>query len=192
MKKKIFLMLTLCVMLVCVFAISVSAVTIYDDFNVKSLENIKYVENDIITFDDGFSCPSVYVFKDTNSIDKSNWGQSTGLQSALDFTYINEKTSKEYTFENVVSLDIPQGVVSIGSYAGSGMTTLKKISIPDTATNLASAIFQNATGLEVCIFEHSASSTLTEFPAWMFYGSGLKAFSMPDCITTINYEAAFV
>ena len=194
MKKKILLALTLAFVLSLILVVSVNAeVTIYDDFDVNDLENIEYRTNDVIVFDDGFSCPSVYVFKDTKTVNKGDWGQSNGLKNVLDFTYINSKIApdKEYGFDDIDSIDIPQGVTSIGMWACNGMTTIRIISIPDTVTTIDSGAFQNASGLEYCIMEHSGTSALTTLSGSLFSGSGLKAFSMPDCITTLSSGYVF-
>ncbi len=193
MKKKFLLTFAIVTVLFCLFAVGISAVTIYDDFDVTALKNIEYRADDIIVFDDGFSCPSVYVFKDTKTVSKGNWGKSDGLKNTLDFAYINSKVApdKEYGFDDIDSLDIPQGVTSIGTYACNGMTTIRKISIPDTVTNIGSGTFQNASGLEFCIMEHKETSGLTTLSGSLFSGSGLKAFSMPDCITNIDSGSEF-
>jgi hypothetical protein len=173
-KKKFLLTFAIVTVLFCLFAFGISAVTIYDDFNVKALENIEYMANDIVVFDDGFSCPSVYVFKDTKTVSKGEWGKSDGLKKTLDFTYINSKVApKEYGFDDIDSIDIPQGVTSIGTYACNGMTTIRKISIPDTVTSIGSGTFQNASGLEFCIMEHKETSGLTTLSGSLFSGSGL-------------------
>ena len=193
MKKKFLLTFAIVTVLFCLFAVGISAVTIYDDFDVTALENIEYRADDIIVFDDGFSCPSVYVFKDTKTVSKGNWGKSDGLKNTLDFAYINSKVApdKEYGFDDIDSIDIPQGVTSISTYACNGMTTIRKISIPDTVTNIGSGAFQNASGLEFCIMEHKEISGLTTLSGSLFSGSGLKAFSMPDCITNIDSGSEF-
>lgn len=193
MKKKFLITFVIVTALLCLFVFGASAVTIYDDFDVTSLENIEYRENDVVVFDDGFSCPSVYVFKDTKTIGRGEWSSPNGLKNVLDFNYINSKVApKVYGFDDVDSLDIPQGVTTIGSYACNGLKTIRIISLPDTVISLGGPIFQNASGLEYCIMEHSENSTLTTFPGSMFRDSGLKAFSMPDCITALDsgYEFA--
>ena len=195
MKKKFLLTFAIATVLFCFFAIGASAVQIYDDFDVTALENIEYRADDVIVFDDGFSCPSVYVFKDTKSIGKGQWSSPDGLKSALDFTYINQKvkentaegeTPKVYGFDDIDSIDIPQGVISMGQYACNSLSTIRAISLPDTLVSFGGTCFQNATGLEYCIMEHGEDSTLTTLPGTMFSGSGLKAFSMPDCITILE------
>ena len=186
MKKKFLLTFAIVTVLFCLFAVGASAVTIYDDFDVTALENIEYRADDIVVFDDGFSCPSVYVFKDTKAIGKGQWSSPDGLKNVLDFTYINSKVApKEYGFDDIDSLDIPQGVTSMGQYACNSLQTIRTISIPDTLVTFSGTCFQNASGLEYCIMEHSEASALTTLPGTMFSGSGLKAFSMPDCITTL-------
>ena len=181
MKKKIFLMLFIISMLACLFALSVSAaVTTYDDAPVRT--NIVVSTDDVVVFDDGFSCPTGYVFKDVTEI--SNGGHnSPTAKNAFDFSYVNEKTGKNYNFTNIVSLDLPQGLEYVGGYAMHKATHLKKVSFPNTVTGLGMAVFQDCTGLEECVFEHDENSTLETFPGWFFgYCSSLKAISFPDCI----------
>ena len=194
MKRKFLLTFAIVSVLFCLFAVGVSAVTTYDDFDVTALENIEYRADDIIVFDDGFSCPTVYVFKDTKTIGKGQWSSPDGLKNVLDFTYINRKvnentaegeTPKEYGFDDIDSIDIPQGVTTINQYAFNSLQTIRIVSIPDTVVTFGGTCFQNATGLEYCIMEHGENSALTTLPGTMFSGSGLKAFSMPDCITTL-------
>lgn len=195
MKRKFLLTFAIATVLFCIFAVGVSATQIYDDFDVTALKNIEYRADDVIIFDNGFSCPSVYVFKDTKTIGKGQWSSPDGLKNALDFTYINKKvkentpegeTPKEYGFDDIDSIDIPQGVTTINQYACNSLKTIRIISIPDSVVTFGGTCFQNASGLEYCIFEHGADSALTTIPGTMFSGSGLKAFSMPDCITTLN------
>ncbi|MBQ7353340.1 MAG: leucine-rich repeat protein [Clostridia bacterium] len=179
MKKKIILMLTLCVMLVCVFAISVSAVTTYNDAPARSTIEIK--TDEIIEFNDGFTCPSAYVFKDQERIENNN-----SFESAMDFTYINGKTNKNYTYADVKGFDIPSGFTYIGLYAGSNAKAPTWITFPNTITGLGNAIFQNSSTLEECTLKFDENNPMKNFPAYMFYGcSKLRAFSMPDCFTTL-------
>ena len=189
MKKKLLLALAVLSVLFCIFAVGASAIAIdCSDFKYDELENIEYRADDIIVFDDGNTCPSVCVFKDTNKIGKGEYSNPKGLKDALDFTYINGKFEEEdkYGFDDIDSIDIPQGVTSIGKWACNSLKTISIISIPDTLVTFGGTCFQNASGLEYCIFEHGEKSTLTTLPGTMFSGSGLKAFSMPDCITNLD------
>ena len=78
MKKKLLLVFCLAIAICAIFAISASAktvttldgkivdVTIYDDFTMPT--NLEYSLDDIVIFNDGFACPSVYIFKDSTEI----------------------------------------------------------------------------------------------------------------------------
>ena len=184
MKNKIFLLLTMVAVLVCLLAFSVSAeVTTYDDAPVRT--NIVTSTDDVVVFDDGFSCPSAYIFKDSKSTADGAW--NVGFEKATDFTYINEKTGKGYTFSNVVELDIPQGVTHVGKYSGYGTKNLKKVSFPDSVVTIGNSVFENASGLEQCIFEHDANDNLTTIAAYSFSKcTSLQAISLPDCIKSIT------
>ena len=97
--KKLLLALTMIFVLSCLFVVSArAAVTTYDDAPVRT--NITVSTDDLIVFDDGFTCPTGYVFKDQSTVSDSH--SSTTLPWALDFTYVNSKTGKEYNFENIV------------------------------------------------------------------------------------------
>ena len=190
MKKNLFLAIIVAAMLFCLFAVGVSAGDIdYSDAPVRTKYQAN--EDDIVEFDDGFKCSVSYVFKDTNKVDRS-WNSKATFPNYFDFEYINSKTGKGYTFDNVVGFDIPQGITSVGLYAGKELTTLKWISFPDSVVEFGNAIFENAKGLERCTMEHNENSPVTVFPAYMFFGcSSLKAFSMPDCFKTFNDIAHF-
>lgn len=188
MKKKILLIFALTLVLTLAFVISASAADTEPPVRTK----YQALEEDIVEFYDGFTCPVSYVFKDTDWIDKPYGSDKSSFQNYFEFDYVNELRGKIYTFADVKGFDIPEGIKSVSIYAGRDLTTLKWISFPKTVTTMGNAIFQNATGLEECTMEHGADSTLTAFPAYMFYGcTNLKAFSMPDCFTRMAYEAHF-
>ncbi|MBO5286488.1 MAG: leucine-rich repeat protein [Clostridia bacterium] len=186
MKKKIILALTLVLMLSLMLVVSVNAeVTTYDDAPERN--NIQIKVDEIIEFKDGFKCPSAYVFNDVKSI-----GDSGSFEGVMNFEYINGKTQKGYTYADVKGFDIPTGFTSIGKYAGSDDKAPTWITFPNTITYLANAIFQGATALEECILKFDENHPMKNFPAYMFYGcKNLKAFSMPDCFTTIYDIAHF-
>ncbi|MBO5313585.1 MAG: leucine-rich repeat protein, partial [Clostridia bacterium] len=188
MKKKIFLMLSLALMLSCLFVISVSAeITVYDDAPAKT--NIQVSTDDVAVFDDGFSCPSAYICKDNEYVGNN---EDKKLKLMLDFSWINEKTGKTYTVANLLEFDIPQGIEIITQYFFSKNTTLKKCSIPDSVVTMEQCVFQQATALEELVMEHDENDALTEFVNWTVYGcTSLKAFSMPDCITQMTGVAQF-
>ena len=202
MKKRLFLFIALIMALCAILAISVSAKTItatnmkgetievnvYDEFPKPT--NITILESDIVVFDDGYACLSAYVFNDISSIPSGSW-QNPSLKNnkVTNFSYIKEQTGKTYTFDNVVELDIPQGITTIGTHLAQFVTTLKRISFPDSVTSLGGSTFEKCTSIEECVFEHSENSNFTSLPQYLFSGStNLKAFSMPDCITSLTGE----
>ena len=187
MKKKILFVLAIAFVLCCIFVISASAqVTVYDDAPVRV--NYQALNEDVVVFDDGFSCPTSYVFKDISAVPNGKWGEPS-IGSCFDFGYINEKTGKTYEFANIVELDLPQGITSIGTYFAHKVTTIKKVSFPNTLTSLGGSTFEACTSIEECVFEHDENSGLTSLPNYIFSGAtSLKAFSMPDCVTTLTGE----
>ena len=190
MKNKIIFTLILMLILSCLFVISIGAeVTTYEDAPEKT--NIEVSVNDVVVFDDGFSCPSAYIFKDQTNI--PNGSHSTpGLAHVLDFNYINGKTEKIYGIDNIVELDIPEGIETIGTFVAYNRKTLKRITIPYSVTSVGGVGFQNASNLEECVFEKGGNPALTTFETYMFSNcSSLKAFSMPDSITKIAGKTQF-
>ena len=125
MKKFLFLVATVA-LVACFFAITVSAVTTYDDAPVRT--KYQALEEDIVEFYDGFTCPVSYVFKDVTAIDRPYGSDKYTFNKYFEFDYINEKTGKSYTFEDVRGFDIPEGVKSVAIYAGREMNTIKWIS----------------------------------------------------------------
>ncbi|MBQ8146150.1 MAG: leucine-rich repeat protein, partial [Clostridia bacterium] len=195
MKKKIILLLTLALMLSLMLVVSVSAeVTIYDD----APERTKYqcYDDEIIEFYDGFKCPVSYVFTDTSTVGTGDY--NTKFEYFMDFTYINGKLGKTeeagnlYTYADVKGFDIPTGITHVAKYAGANNATLKWITFPNTVSGLSNAVFQNATALEYCVMEFAEDNPLRVFPSYMFTGcANLKAFSMPDCFTSIYDRYTF-
>ena len=190
MKKKIFLLLTLVFVLSCLFVITANAEFVtYDDAPAKT--NIEVRNDDIVVFKDGFSCPSAYIFKDAaKTQDGSYW--KLNIPNSMDFSFINSKmTDKTYTFEDIVELDIPQGITYLCRYAFYGCSTIKKVSVPDSVTTVGACAFENSSSLEECVFEHNEKSGLTSLPQYIFSQNvSLKHFSMPDCITTLTGEGS--
>ena len=181
--KKIFLLLAMIFVLSFVLVISASAaVTTYDDAPAKA--NIVVSTDDIVVFDDGFTCPSAYVTKDDTHL--------AGWLGFFDFSYVNSKTGKSYTNANVVEYDIPQGVKSTNAYCMTKAPALKRVSIPDSVTSLGGCMFERTETLEECVFEHNENSALKEIPTWMFgYCKSLKAICFPDCIEKITGNTQF-
>ena len=184
MKNKFLFIALMVALFTCLFAFSASAaVTIYDDAPART--NIIVSTDDVVVFDDGFTCPSAYVFLDSKTTPDGAW--NVAFEKAMDFTYINGKTGKTYKFSNVVELDIPQGITYVGKYSAYNVKTLKRVSFPDSVTSLGQSIFEGASGLEECVFEHDVNDNLKTIPTYMFANNtSLKAISLPDCVTAIK------
>ena len=190
MKKRIFLITVMVAVLVCIFAISASAeVVTYDDAPAK--EKLTVSTDDVVVFDDGFTCPSAYIFKDTDTVASGDHTGKNGLQNSVDFSYINEKTGETYDVSRIVELDIPEGITTLNKYAFTRLT-VKRISIPKTVTSIGGCCFEKCKSLEQCVFEHTAESELQSLPSWIFQECiSLTAFCFPECITAINAEYEF-
>ena len=190
MKKKIFLITAMVAMLVCAFAISVSAEFVtYDDAPAK--EKLTVSTNDIVVFDDGFSCPSAYIFKDTDTVAGGDHTGKNGLQYSVDFTYINGKTGENYDVSRIVEIDIPEGIKTLNGYAFTRLP-VERVSIPKTVTSIGGCCFEKCKSLEQCVFEHTEDSELQSLPAWIFQECiSLTAFCFPECITAISSEYEF-
>ena len=124
MKNKLFLSLLVSVVFVFLFALGISAtVTTYDDAPAK--ENIIVTTDDVVVFKDGFSCPTGYISSDVTET-TNGWSGHSTVQELFDFSYINGKTGKKYSFGDIVSVDIPQGVTYIGGYGIQGASNLQR------------------------------------------------------------------
>lgn len=190
MKKRIFLITAMVAMLVCIFAISASAeIVTYDDAPTK--EKITVSTDDVVVFDDGFTCPSAYIFKDTDTVSAGDHTGKDGLRNNVDFSYINGKTNKSYDVTKIVELDVPEGIKTLENY-GFTRLTIKRISVPKSVTSIGGCCFEKCKSLEECVFEHTEDSELASFPSWIFQECiSLKAFCFPECITAINAEYEF-
>ena len=189
MKKKLLLILSMVIMVACLFVITASALTITDidgvDREVKiyddapSRTNITVSTSDVIVFDDGFATLSAYVVKDSTTF---------GLKgNAYDFSFINGKTGKTYAYENIVELDIPQGVTEISTSAFASNKVIERASFPDSVTTLGGTIFEFCDSLRQCTFEHEENDGLTVIPNWLFANCiSLEAICFPDCVTSFT------
>ena len=183
--KKAFLFVIMTALLFCLFVISVSAVTI-TNIDGETLEVTTYEDapartkitistDDVVVFNDGFVCPSAYVFKDSTYLEQK--------ANMFDFSYIKGKTDKTYTYEDIVEVDIPQGVTSTSTYTFASHPALRRVSLPNTLTSIGNCFFEKVSTLEECVFEHKENSGLETIPSWMFANcTSLKAISFPDCV----------
>ncbi len=74
------------------------------------------------------------------------------------------------TKENVISghLEIPEGVISIGSYNFYGLTSITKVTIPSTVTSISYNAFGKCTGITETVFEAPTGwmSRMWESSSW--------------------------
>ena len=122
MKNKIILMLTLVLMLSCLFVISANAeVTTYDDAPERTV--IEMNDDEYVVFSDGFSCPSYYIIPDQTQLIKT------------DYSYIEQKTGKAYTDADVVEMHVPTGITDMYKRFGEWaiFTSCTVVGVPATA-----------------------------------------------------------
>lgn len=85
--------------------------------------------------------------------------------------------------ENVISVQIPEGIAAIGDYAFSALGQLKTVSIPTSVMRIGNGAFSDCPCLtEVCVPEHM---TVLDYRA--FGGcTGLRKVILPVSVTEIN------
>ena len=186
MKKKLFVSLLVFAVFTFLLAFSVSAdVTVYDDAPTKT--NITVSTDDLVVFNDGFCCPSAYIFQDVTAT-ANGWKGGATLDDVMDFSFLRTK-GKSYGYNDIVSIDLPQGMTYVGGYGIQGSSNIKKISFPDTITGFGMAVLADCTSLEECVFEHDENDNLTTLcPEFFDNCPKLKAISLPDCITTFGWN----
>ena len=179
MKKKLFISLLIVTVFVFLFALSVNAeVTVYDDAPAKT--NITVSTDDLVVFKDGFCCPSAYIFQDVTET-ANGWKGGSTLDDVMDFSFLKTK-GKSYGYDDIVSIDLPQGMTYVGGYGIQGSSNIKKISFPDTITGFGMAVLADCTSLEECVFEHDENDNLTTLcPEFFDNCPNLKSISLPDC-----------
>ena len=187
MKKRLLLFMCAIMAICAIFAISVSAeVTIYDNAPAKSV--IQTQTSDVVVFDDGFSCLSAYIVKDQETL-------------VVDLSFIIEQTKKTYTMDDIVSLDIPEGITTISQYyfstEKSGNLTkdansIIRCTIPATVTSIGKCAFQKCTNIQQIVFEHTENSELKTIGSFLVQGcTNLTALCLPDCVETIQGDYQF-
>ena len=186
MIKKLFVSLLVFAAFTFLLAFSVSAeVTVYDDAPAKT--NLEVRTDDLVVFQDGFCCPSAYIFKDVTET-ANGWKGGSTLDDVMDFSFLKTK-GKSYGYYDIVSIDLPQGMTYVGGYGIQGSSNIKKISFPDTITGFGMAVLADCTSLEECVFEHDENDNLTTLcPEFFDNCPNLKSISLPDCITTFGWN----
>ena len=84
------------------------------------------------------------------------------------------------------TVEIPNGVTTLGDYAFQGCTSLTEITFPDSLTTINQNAFSGCTGLTNITLPDS----LTTINSSAFSGcTGLTNITLPDSLTTINQNA---
>ena len=84
------------------------------------------------------------------------------------------------------TVEIPDGVTTLGEYAFQGCTGLTEITLPDSLTNIGQNVFYGCTGLTNITFPDS----LTTINSSAFQNcTGLTGITLPDSLTTIKTNA---
>ena len=108
--------------------------------------------------------------------------------TSCDLIYLyanNEITGLEIRGANqeLASIDIPDGVTSIGNQAFNSCTNLTNITIPSSVTSIGDAAFYDCTSLT----EVSIPEGVTSIGGYTFYGcSGLTSIIIPNSVTSIG------
>lgn len=130
---------------------------------------------------DGESCSIVGIA--TDDVEK------IVIPEKLDRFYVREIGWGAFMWHSEIqSVDIPEGVTTIGECAFYGCTSLLSIDIPDSVTKLGTLVFDSCTSLESVTLGRG----LTEIPGCAFYSCrALREMVIPEGIVTIG-EYAFI
>ena len=90
--------------------------------------------------------------------------------------------------DNITSVEIENGVTSIGSRAFYSCKGLKSVTIPDSVTSLGNSAFYNCTGLTSITIPDS----VTSIGSRVFWNcTSLTSVTIPDSVTSIGADAFF-
>lgn len=85
--------------------------------------------------------------------------------------------------KGLTGIVIPEGVITIGSYAFSGCTGLRSVTIPNSVTIIGGSAFRECTGLK----EITIPNNVTTIGSYAFSGcSGLTKIVIPDSVTSLG------
>ena len=101
--------------------------------------------------------------------------------------YMYEIPKEYFAYNNdLISIDIPSNIKSIGYYAFSNCTNLANITIPSSVTNIRSYAFENCSGLTSIIIPDS----VTSIGSYVFSRcSMLTSITIPDSVISIGTGA---
>ncbi|MBQ3589944.1 MAG: hypothetical protein II980_05790 [Clostridia bacterium] len=175
MSKKIALFFMIVSIFVCLLAISASAQTvIFDSYEEKT--NLTYDATELVTFNDGYSYPSYYIFSDSASF-------------TTNYEWLNGKTGKSYSDANVIELCVPTGVTTGGYFKNnSSFTSLLKLNTGKTLTATNGDFYQNKTLTHVTFGSGYTNSGLS---TWFFNGAKVEYVIFDDNSAVSTLPSAF-
>ena len=171
MSKKIGLFIIIVGVFACLFAIPIGAqVIIFDSYEEKSV--LTYDETELVTFDDGCSYPSYYIFGDSETF-------------TTNYDWLKDQTGKIYSDARVVELCVPTGVETGGFFKkDSTFTSLLKLNTGKTLTKTNGDFYQNQTLTHVIFGQGYTNGGLG---TWFFNGAKVEyvVFDDNSAITTL-------
>ena len=184
MKKKLFLALAISFMLVCLFAIGVSAAgSSSDEFaatpdtleGVATPTKLSTSERVVLLGSDGkyYTYPTYYVLKDQTS---ASFTVNNALNTALG--YAEGTNLNSY----VVRIEYPVGITYIGTDLNY-KSNLKYVKMSDTITDTAAKAFQGCTNMETIILSNSLTTLQNDLCKG---NSKITSLVIPASVTKIN------
>ena len=146
-------------------------------------------------------------------------GEHTVKYTLIDPTFIGTEMNESHAItrlgavlsqcSNIISVEIPNSVTSIGQYAFYECGGLTSVTIPDSVTSIGESAFENCSGLTSVTIPNSVTSisirafggcsgltsvtipnSVTTIGGAAFIGcSGLTSFIIPNSVTSIGFEA---
>jgi hypothetical protein len=187
MKRKLFLATLISVVLVCLFAIGVSAATTNEFGTVETVSGISeksvfgadgteagYTTR-VVLFDgtEYHTYPAYYIF--TNDVN-----------TTTNFKELNDATGKNYGKKSVIRAEVPHNVQKVTGDIFNGYNDLKYVRFPDTLKEISGNMFYTAHGLEWTNVPRDCVS----IGAYAFYGcSSLKTIDMSNAKSLKRTEA---
>ncbi len=83
----------------------------------------------------------------------------------------------------IVSVNIPEGVTSVGNYVFSGNTELNSVTLPSTLRGIGYSAFSGCTSLKSV----ALPSKLEVLSDWAFENAGLTSVTVPDSVTELGH-----
>ena len=169
MKRKIILGMTLFLMLLMLFALSVSAKTPLTSFDASKTSNDNVTVN--IYKENGYGVYSITI---TGTGEMKGWANDFNVP----WRYYYSSGAKSVTIE--------EGVTSIGAYALSGCSSITSIELPDSLNSIGDNAFSGCAKLTSIVIPEG----VTTIGENAFYGcSKLTSIELPESVTYIGSYA---